>query len=197
MGWEDPLEKGKVTHSSILAKRIPWTIVHGITKSQIHDWATFTLLHLTYVNHPGIKQPQDPRASNTTELTPAQATDPVQIGRDSMHLLTLGPWLKDDLSFTIGLSTIPRAGGGNVSRHLLALKTFTQKTGLSLPLPFHWPKQGPWPYLTARGQRSILNCVLRRRNVEAVNTLMSQTLWEVSHTSLSSLSLNNSPKFYH
>ena len=25
-GWEDPLEKGKVTHSSILAWRIPWTV---------------------------------------------------------------------------------------------------------------------------------------------------------------------------
>ena len=25
LGWEDPLEKGKVTHSSILAWRIPWT----------------------------------------------------------------------------------------------------------------------------------------------------------------------------
>ena len=25
VGWEDPLEKGKVTHSSILACRIPWT----------------------------------------------------------------------------------------------------------------------------------------------------------------------------
>ena len=24
-GWEDPLEKGKATHSSILAWRIPWT----------------------------------------------------------------------------------------------------------------------------------------------------------------------------
>ena len=24
VGWEDPLEKGKVTHSSILAWRIPW-----------------------------------------------------------------------------------------------------------------------------------------------------------------------------
>ena len=23
-GWEDPLEKGKATHSSILAWRIPW-----------------------------------------------------------------------------------------------------------------------------------------------------------------------------
>ena len=26
LGWEDPLEKGKVTHSSILAWRRPWTV---------------------------------------------------------------------------------------------------------------------------------------------------------------------------
>ena len=26
LGWEDPLEKGKATHSSTLAWRIPWTI---------------------------------------------------------------------------------------------------------------------------------------------------------------------------
>ena len=25
LGWEDPLEKGQATHSSILAWRIPWT----------------------------------------------------------------------------------------------------------------------------------------------------------------------------
>ena len=25
LGWEDPLEEGMVTHSSILAWRIPWT----------------------------------------------------------------------------------------------------------------------------------------------------------------------------
>ena len=31
--WDDPLEKGNVTHSSILAWRIPWT-VHGVTKSR-------------------------------------------------------------------------------------------------------------------------------------------------------------------
>ena len=29
LGWEDHLEKGKDTHSSILAWRIPWTTVHG------------------------------------------------------------------------------------------------------------------------------------------------------------------------
>jgi len=26
LGWEDPLEKGQATHSSILAWRIPWTV---------------------------------------------------------------------------------------------------------------------------------------------------------------------------
>jgi len=25
LGWEDPLEKGTATHSSVLACRIPWT----------------------------------------------------------------------------------------------------------------------------------------------------------------------------
>ena len=30
LGWEDPLEKRKATHSSILA----WRTVHGVAKSQ-------------------------------------------------------------------------------------------------------------------------------------------------------------------
>ena len=29
LGWEDPLEKGMATHSSILAWRIPWTEEFG------------------------------------------------------------------------------------------------------------------------------------------------------------------------
>ena len=39
LGWEDPLERGMATHSSILAWRIPmdrgaWrAIVHGVTES--------------------------------------------------------------------------------------------------------------------------------------------------------------------
>jgi len=41
LGWEDPLEEGMTTHSSILAWRIPmnrgawWATVHGVTKSGI------------------------------------------------------------------------------------------------------------------------------------------------------------------
>ena len=34
LGWEDPLEKGMATYSSILAWRIPWICtVYGVTKS--------------------------------------------------------------------------------------------------------------------------------------------------------------------
>ena len=39
LGWEDPLEEGMVTHSNILAWRIPWTdrtwqaIVHRVLES--------------------------------------------------------------------------------------------------------------------------------------------------------------------
>ena len=38
--WEDPLGKRKATHSSILAWRVPWTVVHRITKSrtQVSDF---------------------------------------------------------------------------------------------------------------------------------------------------------------
>ena len=38
LGWEDPLEKGKVTHSSILEySRIPWTIPWGCKESDTTD----------------------------------------------------------------------------------------------------------------------------------------------------------------
>ena len=33
LGWEDPLERGMVTHSSILAWRIPWTEEPGQLQS--------------------------------------------------------------------------------------------------------------------------------------------------------------------
>ena len=48
LGQEDPPEKGMVTHSSILAWRIPWTVepggLHGVTKSWTHlsDFHTHT-----------------------------------------------------------------------------------------------------------------------------------------------------------
>ena len=32
LGWEDPLEEKMATHSSILARKIPWTTVHRVAK---------------------------------------------------------------------------------------------------------------------------------------------------------------------
>ena len=42
LGWEDTLEKGKATHSSILAWRVPWTIQAMESQRVRHAWATFT-----------------------------------------------------------------------------------------------------------------------------------------------------------
>ena len=47
-GWEDPLEKGMATHSSILPQRIPWIEEPGRlqpTGSQRvgHDWVSFII----------------------------------------------------------------------------------------------------------------------------------------------------------
>ena len=36
LGWEDPLEDGMATHSSILAWRIPWTEEPGRLQSEFH-----------------------------------------------------------------------------------------------------------------------------------------------------------------
>ena len=45
LGWEDPLEKGKATHSSILAWRIPWTVLSIGSQRVGHNWSNFTSLH--------------------------------------------------------------------------------------------------------------------------------------------------------
>ena len=53
LGWEDPLEKGMATHSSILAWRIPWTeepnglyIVHGVAELNTTEKLTLSLFFL-------------------------------------------------------------------------------------------------------------------------------------------------------
>ena len=54
LSWEDPLEEGMATHSSILAWRIPWSEEPGTLQSigsqrVGHDLVTFTLLH--FISH--------------------------------------------------------------------------------------------------------------------------------------------------
>ena len=48
--WEEPLEKGKATHSSILAWRIPWTVQSMGWQGVGHDRATctFTICRVNY-----------------------------------------------------------------------------------------------------------------------------------------------------
>ena len=49
LGWGDPLEKGKATHSCILAWRIPTDcLVHGVAKSQI--WLSDFHFHFSLNN---------------------------------------------------------------------------------------------------------------------------------------------------
>ena len=47
LDWEDPLEEGMATHSSILAWRIPmdkWAAVHGVLKSR--TWLSDKAQHM-------------------------------------------------------------------------------------------------------------------------------------------------------
>ena len=51
LGWEDPLEKGMATHSSILAWRIPWTekpwaTVHGVAELDMTEQLTLSVSYI-------------------------------------------------------------------------------------------------------------------------------------------------------
>ena len=61
LDWENPLEKGMVTHSSILAWKISWTVESMGLKRVGHDWATFTsfsgplvLLQVVFIAFPSL-----------------------------------------------------------------------------------------------------------------------------------------------
>ena len=45
LDWEDPLEKGNSTHSSILVWRIPWTVQFMGSQRVRHNWGTSSSLH--------------------------------------------------------------------------------------------------------------------------------------------------------
>ena len=44
LGWKDPLGMGKVTYSSVLAWRIPWTVESMGLQRVGHNWVTFTFI---------------------------------------------------------------------------------------------------------------------------------------------------------
>ena len=73
LGWEDPLEKGTATYSSILAWRIPWTEAPGGLQSLglqrvRHDWVTKHSTTQRYKSWPSSSSPQV-----TNALTPSRS----------------------------------------------------------------------------------------------------------------------------
>ena len=50
LGWEDPLEKGTATHSSILAWRSPWIVWSMGSQRVRHNWVTFAYT-FNFYNH--------------------------------------------------------------------------------------------------------------------------------------------------
>ena len=81
LGWENPLEKGKATHSRLLAWRIPWTLQSRGSQRVRHDWATctftfYTLTKLCYIKAlewsslvPGPKAKSSSEITNPTSFT--------------------------------------------------------------------------------------------------------------------------------
>ena len=50
LGWEDPLEKGTATNSSILAWRIPWMVPQGRKESDTTEQLSLSLMkHINLV----------------------------------------------------------------------------------------------------------------------------------------------------
>ena len=82
LGWEDPLEKGKVTHSGILAWRIPWTMA-----VQFSSVAQSCLALCDPMNHstPGL-----PVYHQLPEFTQTQSIESVM---PSNHLILCCPLL--------------------------------------------------------------------------------------------------------
>jgi len=76
LGWEDPLEKGMATHSSILAWRIPWTEETGglqfmrVTKSWTQQNDSNLYIHPPLLDLPHTTPTSHPsRSSQSTELS--------------------------------------------------------------------------------------------------------------------------------
>ena len=83
LGWEDPLEKGKATHSSILAQRNPWTISesHSSSKFQSHFWTSLvaqTVKRLSTMWKTGVRSldwedPLEKEMASTPGLLPGKS----------------------------------------------------------------------------------------------------------------------------
>ena len=72
LGWEDPLEKGMATHSSILAWRVPWTEEPGGPHSPRGHKEPNTAEQLTFslLPHELLPSPQQAQPSLTSGSHP-------------------------------------------------------------------------------------------------------------------------------
>ena len=88
LGWEDPLEKGKATHSSILAWRSPWT--PWMASQRVgHDWVTFTSLHLLLTSSCGFSCVLAQKESSLSLLNRTPGL--LNYGFTHMHSYNLSP----------------------------------------------------------------------------------------------------------
>ena len=58
LGWDDPLEKGTATHSSILAWRIPWTIHSPRGRKESDTTERLSLTHSPTEEHDNTEKEQ-------------------------------------------------------------------------------------------------------------------------------------------
>ena len=64
LGWEDPLEKGKATHSSIVAWRMPWTVYPwGHKESDMTEWLSLSLHMIACINQSSVSLNASPPVS--------------------------------------------------------------------------------------------------------------------------------------
>ena len=90
LGWEDPLEKGVVPHSRILAWRIPWTeepdrLQFMALQRAGHDWATKTTWSVQFSSVKHISTVEQPVSRNFSSCK-TESLDPLNI------LSSPSPW---------------------------------------------------------------------------------------------------------
>ena len=127
LGLEDPMEKGKATHSSILAWRIPRTVQSTALQRVRHDWATFTSLHsdihrfllLQFISNPQSQKSNfsDQRGKNRKKKKSYHVLSWWTDGIDSA--LSLGNFISRELGISSreGLSFALQGTIGKVCKH--------------------------------------------------------------------------------
>ena len=64
LSWENPLEKGKATHSSIVAWRMPWTVYPwGHKESDMTEWLSLSLHMIACINQSSVSLNASPPVS--------------------------------------------------------------------------------------------------------------------------------------